>query len=318
VIGKTLESVPGFSWSAIVLLAIGGTMLAVAGYVGSRHVALAAVPFLCVGAGCWWSSPRPFRAKVTDIGLDLESPPGVLRYADIEMVQSERDDARERCDKICVFHAHGALQLPANIDVDREDLHAFLMSRLERDRQWTGPECLASFLTEQRAAFGNDRVWAYRARAALQAPRSRRRIRAVLLAMMVTGLIWSIAGAMLREGGWFGAGFGGVMLFGLFLLATWVQPRAVAGIKNWRQAGLVISPLGIALAQGDIQGQLRWNELRDLRLKNGRGSFLLSSHYAVKGIRLKLDGAEVIIADIYNAPLTTIHQQIVRYWRGPV
>ena len=82
----------------------------------------------------------------------------------------------------------------------------------------------------------------------------------------------------------------------------------------------MITPVGIALRQGDVGGKLRWDELKDLKLEGsvGTGSFALSSHSNVLlGIQLEVEGATIVIVDIYARPLAVIHAALRNYWRGP-
>jgi hypothetical protein len=71
---------------------------------------------------------------------------------------------------------------------------------------------------------------------------------------------------------------------------------------------LVISPIGIALAQGELIGEMRWSELRNVRQRN---NFL---NRAV--IDLHVEGAKVEILDVYDTPLVEIRRQIEQYWRA--
>jgi hypothetical protein len=117
--------------------------------------------------------------------------------------------------------------------------------------------------------------------------------------------------------GWLAGGIVSVFLGGWFALLAWLlgngKPRS---IKRWRQASLVISPQGLALVQGDMQGELRWDEVRDVRIRRrDRSSFELSSGTAGPGILLRVEGATVSIADLYDRPLVIIHQNILQYWR---
>ena len=54
---------------------------------------------------------------------------------------------------------------------------------------------------------------------------------------------------------------------GLFALLFWLIARQVSGanIKGWTKASLVISPLGLALVQGDMKGEMHWDELESLK-----------------------------------------------------
>jgi hypothetical protein len=67
--------------------------------------------------------------------------------------------------------------------------------------------------------------------------------------------------------------------------------------------------MGLALAQGDLVGELRWAELRSVKLRN-------SSAPRHRRIELSVEGAQIHIRDIYDGPLAEIHQQIDDYWRA--
>jgi hypothetical protein len=77
-------------------------------------------------------------------------------------------------------------------------------------------------------------------------------------------------------------------------------------LRRWRDAGLVISPAGLALVQGNVRGEMRWAELKDLRYK---------TRTSAAGIVLKFEGAEVGIINIYDRPLYLIYERIREYWR---
>ena len=108
---------------------------------------------------------------------------------------------------------------------------------------------------------------------------------------------------------WVGGGLMTAVVCGLLLLATLARPSPPLKIKNSRTASLIISPLGIALSQGDVQGQLRWSELRDMKLVKGLGRTAV--------VRLDVSGAYIVIADVYDAPLSTIFGQMRGYWKQP-
>ncbi len=105
--------------------------------------------------------------------------------------------------------------------------------------------------------------------------------------------------------------FGGLfyLLFRLPATATGVR------IKNWRQASLVISPVGLAMVQGDVQGELRWNEVQNVQLRGRAKGIHVTSETTKPGIVLSVEGAKILIADIYDQPLATIHEKILEYWR---
>ena len=222
-IGKTLESAPRFPWGAIFWSAVAGTMLIVASYMGNRHLALAAVAPACLAAGCCLTRPRRFRARVTDTGLELESPRGMLAYSDIDMINVEgRSPSHSRAQDSSASPA-GRAGTPREPRCARDELHAFLLEQLDRGREARVPQALAGFLADQQATFGSDRVWAYTAHAVIGPPRSNRTIRAFLVSLAVAGVLWVAAGALLREPGWVTAGLITALVCGLFSLATFAE-----------------------------------------------------------------------------------------------
>ncbi len=80
--------------------------------------------------------------------------------------------------------------------------------------------------------------------------------------------------------------------------------------KQLQNACLVISPIGLALSQADLCGQLRWKEIRGVRL--GRNKPFVATRGAINGpaIMVQVDGAVIPIADINDASLDTIHDRI--------
>jgi hypothetical protein len=71
----------------------------------------------------------------------------------------------------------------------------------------------------------------------------------------------------------------------------------------------VIGPQGIALSQGELQGQLRWAELKRIRIR--KGAFL-----SAPVLELRVEGARIDIPDIYSTPLTLIHREIDAFWQA--
>jgi len=69
---------------------------------------------------------------------------------------------------------------------------------------------------------------------------------------------------------------------------------------------------------------MRWGELRNLEYRHSPRSFGLESRGLwadnagpERGIHLIVEGARIVIADIYDRPLPLIYDRIRSYWRGP-
>ena len=66
------------------------------------------------------------------------------------------------------------------------------------------------------------------------------------------------------------------------------------------------------MVQGDIQGEVRWPELLEIRFNaRPRGLNLGNQRAMLPGIRLWVKGAEIVIADIYDRPLCVIYNRIL-------
>jgi hypothetical protein len=310
VIGKTIETAPRLPWATIFWLAVGGTMVGAGALLENRHLAIAAAAPLLLGAALWWGRPRPLHIRVTEAGLEADGPQDTIPYESLEMLTLGGGHPQSANSVLYVYHQRGILELPADISVDRGELHAFLARCLTTFRMQQIPARLSGYLADQESKFGQEHVWTYAGRHIIRSPR-RNLPRLVLGALTLTGLVWVVAGALLGgHGPWLATGFICGLISGLLFLATLAKPAPPLKIKNWREACLIISPLGIALSQGDVHGQMRWSELRDLKLIQPRG--------AQARLRLNVAGAQILLPDIYDAPLATIHQQMRDYWRRPV
>ncbi|HVU87886.1 MAG TPA: hypothetical protein VHD36_11235 [Pirellulales bacterium] len=308
-IGKTIETAPRLPWGTIFWLAVGGTMIGASFLLGNRHWAVAAAAPILLGLALLWARGKPLHVRVTETGLETGGPLDVIPYESLEMLSFAGGDPLSPKSTLYVYHQRGILALPADLSVDRGELQAFLAHCLATFKRPRVPANLAGYLADQQAKFGGQHVWTYGGRNIIRSPR-KNLARTVLGTLALTGLVWIVAGAVM--GGhetWIGAGIICGLLFGLLFLATLARPAPPLRIKNWRDACLVISPLGIALSQGDTHGQMRWSELRDMKLIQPRGTPVL--------LRLNVAGAQILLPDIYDAPLATIHQQMRDYWRRP-
>jgi hypothetical protein len=104
----------------------------------------------------------------------------------------------------------------------------------------------------------------------------------------------------------------------LGLLLLYLSQKSDKAIgRSLEKSELVISPTGIAVKQGDLQGHLRWGELLDIRFPTrGRSSFVFTSEERLGGIHLVIAGAKIRIADVYDRPIALIYRLIRGYWKG--
>jgi hypothetical protein len=304
-------------------------MLDVLGVVyGTVHLAVGSFFPLLVGLFLWRVRARPFTARFTETALEVDEPPLEVAYADLQGLIAPRRPANPfkagpRSYGIWVIHREGVLQIPGRLDVPSDDVYGFLFGRFSPGGSRDLPELLAPYLRHKERAYGAERVWSYRARARWEHGLQPRRLRAFFLALLLSGVVWLIWGSVRGEAGWVVPGATILICGGLFTWYFWLmgrQPRYPAG-RRGRKSGLVISPEGLALVQKDLVGELRWDELRDVKLLQGNSwqfyAELAEGRSATFAtILLKVEGAAIVIADVYDRPLALIYQNICHYWRG--
>jgi hypothetical protein len=315
-IGERIEGGPGFPLGALVWFIIAAAFAIPAAIIGNPHPGIFAVLPVMIGWALVFARQRPFAAQITAEGIDVEEPPLSLPYAAIEAALMPGKPGRAEA-PIQLVHAEGVVHIPARLNVRSDELFAFLRQQLPPSDARNLPAALAKYYAEQEAAFGPERIFSYTARPHWSAPRRRVAI-AVSLAFALTGVIWTVAGVLLGKNNeaWIVIGIMVAIFGGLFAGAFRFEGRGPR-IRNWRQSGLVISPVGLAMVQGDMRGELRWDELRDIRFRARPAFFEVQAAAAPhRGIQLVVAGATIVIADVYNRPLAEIHERLCAYWRG--
>jgi hypothetical protein len=317
--GTTIESRPSFPLGALAWATAATALDFVAVATATAHWAVLSILPWLAAVLAWWLLPRPFRAHFTETALEVDEPPVTIPYADLQGLLAPGRPANPykagpRAYPIQVLHPGGVLRVPAALDVPSDDVFFFLYRKFSSQTARDVHPSLAEYRRRKEREYGPARVWCYRARAHLGAGTQHPGLVAFFLALTLSGIPWIAWGVARKEEGWIAAGaVCGLLLGGLFSLLLWLVSRhsiAAPRLKAWRQASLVVCPDGLALHQGDMTGQLRWEEVRDVTYGKAR------SAPGLRGIVLKVAGAAILIADVYDHPLSLIHQQICYYWRG--
>ncbi len=322
-IGQLIQSRRSFPWGALLFLLSAIPLLVAAVVERNPHFAVGACLPLFIATLLVLRPLPSVRFEFTETEIDVHNPPQSIPYETIESVVAPKrpgdpDKAGPRHYAMSVIHEAGTLHLPAKLNVPSDDVFDFLLATFPASGSPQVNPLVRGYLKEQTETFGADRVWSCRARTNLGKPAPNRGL-AVCLAVLGTGIVWLGVGGVAKESGWLVGGLLLVMFGGLFTLLFWLvsrryQPRS---IRHWKQASLVISPVGLALVQGDLKGEMRWDELRDLKFKRDSGFDTSHHHTAGRGILLSFEGAQVMILDIYDRPLNLIYKHIHDYWRGP-
>jgi hypothetical protein len=171
-----------------------------------------------------------------------------------------------------------------------------LADYLQREEQYFGPKSVATFRAASRPVAG-----------------ARPGLRSLCIGLILGGAAWMVFGfSGAGETVW---GVIGIICIvsGTLLYMTSFAEAAPTGsaLKNWKNASLVVGPHGLAMVQGDLQGEVRWPELLEIRFPAKPGGFNFGYQGAIPGILLRVKGARIMIADIYDRPLCVIHNRIL-------
>lgn len=327
-IGTRIQGGGGFAIFAFLFSAV-----AVACFVGS---VAAANPhwavFAALPAGlaiALWLTRRPsFVAEVATDGLRLIPSGQLIPFTEMQRVGPADGTSAGQTGSsypLELIHSKGRLQIPEGLNVSSRALAEFLAATMP-SQPTTVNQRLEQFWEQHLAACPAEQVWVYNARDFANKRRRRRVLACAIAGLIVSGL-WIVLGALhvddRRWGAgqewtaWMGAGFLALLIWLLVLLfaRTERQPPQ-RGILNPEASSLIVSSLGLAIAQGRLCGELRWNEVVEVVLRRRDAWIELFSQTRIRsGIYLLVMGrAELWIADIYDQPLEAIHARIRQYW----
>lgn len=308
-IGKTIESQPGSVAGSIVWLvpAVGITALGLFVDQGATHALLAALPFWLLSFLWVWTREPRFLATFTPTALEVEEPACRVNYEEMQALLARYRPANPfqagpRHYPIQIVFAEGVIRVPPKLNVASDEVYSFLYTRFTSHGSQAIHPDLLDYLRRKEKKYGGERVWSYRARRYRGQGGRAAKARVFLLALFLAGLGWILAGVGLHYEGWAFGGIAMAIVAGLFLLYYLVNARLHPVARKLQQASMIITPDGIALAQADLKGQLRWDEVRDVKYQHG------------KDLILKVEGALIPVADIYDRPLPLINQLIQFYW----
>jgi hypothetical protein len=320
-IGQTIESQNPFPWAALCLLLAAVTMLFAAVLSHSINWAVGAILPVLTGIGLLLAREKPFSATFTEQSVEVTEPPQTVRYAAMEGLKAKGrpDDPSKKgppAYAIQILHADGVLRVPAHLNAPSDDVYRFLLSRFPLGGSREINPLLADYARMHEETFGVERVWTYAARRHLGSRFPSRKATAFWTAALLAGAAWGAVGLTDETLRPWSLGFMAMFISIVMLLAVRSESGArKTQVRNWRQSGLVISPVGLALVQGDEKGEMRWDELRGLRMKTGSEFLTSSDRSPTSGIELILEGASFIVADVYDRPLPIILERIKHYWR---
>jgi hypothetical protein len=140
------------------------------------------------------------------------------------------------------------------------------------------------------------------------------------LAGVILGVPIAVMGGLSHNG--VAALVGGIVaaLFGApIALYYWLRRHGdPPNIKKWRESCLVVSPGGIGLRQGQLKGELKWREVVGLTLRKKAAFSVAGGQDSAPGVVLTIQGATIVIADIYHRPLEHVYRLMRRHWNEQI
>lgn len=321
-IGQTIESRPRLPLGAIFWLMVALLMDVLAVLQANVHIAVGSLFPWLLAIVFWRMRERSFTVRFTETGLEVREPPLEVRYAELQGLLAPRRPANPfkagpRSYLIHIFHLGGVVRIPARLNFPSDEVFSFLYGRFSPSGSREMPSKLVDFLRQRERRFGPEQVWTYRSRVHMGRGNRHPRWKAFFLALALAAAAWLAWGIVQKAEGWIIGGSVGMFLGGWFLLLLWLDGRRnFNGIRRGQQCGLVVAPDGLALVQGDLVGELRWDEVRDVKIGQSPAAFQFTISRPPSGIILKVEGAIIVIADVYDRPLALIHQNIRHYWQG--
>ena len=256
---------------------------------------------------------------VREEGLEIEGVEGptLVPYASIQNIKvggrlADPVGFRKASCPIAVLHDGRVLHIPSRLNFPSHEVYRFLAERIPDGGGRDVNPVLADYLERQEQYFGPDSVATFRA-ASGRATGARLGYRAFCIGVTVAGAAWMVYGfSGFGETMWGGVGVACAVAGILLYTVSFAESLAAGSSRKLKDASLVIGPQGMAMVQGDIQGEVRWPELLEIRFNaNPSGVNFGNVHALIPGILLRVKGATIVIADIYDRPLYVIYNRIM-------
>lgn len=325
-IGETIEARGGVHWTVWFFCALAIIFVALAYVAEALDLAILAVLPALLGLFLAFRRAPHFSAEFTAQSVFIHAPESrELFYNEMEgLIAPKRSTSTSTKNpthyEIIITDGLGTVTIPAKLERVRSDeVYDFLYERFPEPDCEDAPKPLREYLDKQIATFGPKRVWSFYARRHRGELSGRGTGLLVGFAILLAGIAWVIFGSNRHDmDGWVGIGIGGISagVLTAFIFAVLSGYYQIGGrIKNWKRSGVILSPLGLALIQGDIAGEMEWEELKNVGYNSKHGP---SSQGKPPGHAIRLDFGDinVWIADIYNCPLRTIYDRILEFWEG--
>ena len=315
-IGQTIEAKSPVSMQILVAVLLGGILVVVGFYSGLYHFWMAALlPFVL--AVVWWvRRPSDISVTLEEAGIAQFYQSMTIPYDSIQAVLIRdqpilKDTVDIPAGPILVVHEKGKLLIPEKMNVDPIELVRFLIDRVPQREKQPVHVSLSDFAKEQENKFGADKVICIHQRRSSYAELQNHALVSFGISLLLCGFLWGGFAAAYgdhfnRDDSvlvvWLSLGFIGVFLGPiLWLYGRSKSHRSKIDTDKYGPACIVISSAGMAMAQGELRGKLRWDEIREIKDGSSRGFNRTGGK-----LRLVIEGGEIEILDVYETSLVDL------------
>jgi hypothetical protein len=295
-------------------LALTNARVAPAGWIGALIFGLA--------AGVRWGlGERAFYLELCEAAFQISPLHREVRYSEIRGIRAIADLAERGGEHypLEILLDGQTLWIPALLTVPSWAVEEFFRGKISTAALPTD-ENLRAYLRRMIAEFGPERVWWANGTPASfgHGMNGRQVVTGVTLAaiaVLVMTLVVTFAPQWKPQA--FAVGIVATLAGAVAILSGLLPNGSSAGstIKNREQAAVIVTPLGVAVKQGDLQGEVRWDEIRDIKLIAKARGRVARSHDARHALVIKVAGATVRLVDIFDQSLEVMNDRIVAYWR---
>lgn len=279
---------------------------------------VAAAPPALMALAVWLTTPRRFSATILETGLQLHPTGEMIPWSSIDRFYVAHSDRLSY--PIRLEAADRTIDIPEPRSVRAADLVQFLVGVVQFRELPPRDLALAEFYRTQRDRFGAEQVWYAAGFGRLPRARSIGTGTAVLLGLVLPATVVSLyygGSGENRDETFQSFALCGMFLFsiGLFVVSAINSDSQRHIIRSGRDFGVVVTPAGVAVRQRKLRGKFRWDHVREVRFLRGGSLFALTAEGYAAGIELRVAGLRVKILDLYDRPLTAIHEQIMQNWQ---
>lgn len=309
-IGKTIEAKGkvGF-WGYFFLML--GVFLLVAGLSrwNTGLILWSSAP-LILGLVLWLTREKPLCFDIESEGLLIHHPQAAIPFSDIKGVRV-LGKATARQFPIEVTHAFGKLVIPSAIPAGSRCLYRFLSEAAGLPTGEALPKGLDEYRVRQGAKFGEEKILVCQLSNALINKGRRPRVWMSWFSLVLIGAIWCYFGQ--EQQGKLNTMFtlwGVIFVVVGFVIGKFMLAGVTIQLRHLpKPGGLVVSPVGFALIDGPLQGELKWGEVQGMKLRRASGF-----DKDLYRIDVSVAGSTIQLRDIYQFTVQEIYQQMETMW----